>query len=144
MNPDEYVKKEKEYFDHKAKVNKSLYYTFSIAKILLTISITVLSSIFVNGGITSIIIAIISGLATLAESLLFLFKSNEKWIMYRSASEAMQRNELLFKSKSGEYGNLSEDEAKRKYYENIQMIFDCCNESWNTMEKASGKGIHNA
>ena len=128
---------QKNYFSKKAASNKKRYYVFSIAKLVISLLVTVLSSAYASGGCSpiSIVIAILSALMTLVEGITLLCKYNENWIIYRMTSESIKKEEYLFRTRTGIYYGEDGQQAFNAFVQNFEALIQSSNNQWENIYK---------
>ncbi|MCD8059436.1 MAG: DUF4231 domain-containing protein [Bacteroides fragilis] len=124
------VSTQQEYFSERASSNKKHYYVTSILKLVISLTITVLSSVMFDTSPVSIIVAVLSAIMALIEGILLLCKYNENWIMYRMTSENLKKEEYLFKTRTGEYYMLDDSQAFNIFVRNIEEVIQNSNKHW--------------
>lgn len=127
------VTAQRTYFSKKASKSKKYYYFVSIAKLVVSLVITVLSSAKSGASPISMIVSILSALIALTEGILLLYKFNENWIVYRLTSENLKKEEFLFKTRSGEYYNIDDSQAYNYFVQNIEAIIQSSNKQWESI-----------
>ena len=113
MNKKEYMEKrlesQKKYFSKSSRENKNKYTFFSITKLSISLSITILSLIFGEHSIESIIISILASVITFIDGILLLKKYHENWINYRVTNEKLKKEECYYYTNSEKYFGLKEE-----------------------------------
>lgn len=128
---------QRNYFSKKAASNKKGYYVVSIAKLVISLLVTVLSSASASGGSSpiSIVIAILSALMTLVEGIMLLCKYNENWIIYRMTSESIKKEEYLFRTHTGIYCGEDSQQAFNAFVQNFETLIQSSNKQWESVCK---------
>ncbi len=90
------------WYSKKAKLNKWLFYSFSVVTIVLPAVTTLLTAIS-NDFAVRCISSCLSSLTAIFTALLALFKFQHKWIQYRTTSEALQTELSRMISQTKEY-----------------------------------------
>lgn len=146
MEPEEYIRNrvdnQIQYFGIAAAKNKKWFYVISILKIVLSLVLCIGSAIYGKGSGESIIVSVVSGVLALLESLMILFKSNEKWIIYREASEKLKKEKNLFLTMTGSYYSMSKEDAFNTFTQKIEFILDETNSQWKGIESKKGEKVN--
>ncbi len=127
MTADEYIKKRVEdqiaWYDAKAKSNKRYHLWMKGLIIILSASIPFLSSIDVsNPEIKNVIFAGLGASITILSGISGLLKFHEKWTKYRTTSQALTGEKILYSTKAGHYSNPSVSFAN--FVENVEGIIN--------------------
>lgn len=134
MDKKEYIKKrldsQKKYFSKSSKENKNKYIFFSITKLSISLSITILSLIFGEHSISSIIISILAAIITFLDGILLLKKYQENWINYRVTNEQLKKEESYYYTDSEKYFGLSEESKFNLFVQCIENIIQNSNQVW--------------
>ena len=144
MNTEDYIKnrleQQRKWYDEKSNWNKVRYKFAKLVVIIVSVSIP-----FLAGLINSerewlkIVVAIGGLLIAFIEGLSNLNKYQENWINYRQSAEFLEREKLLFLTKSGPYKT---DNSLQNLVERIEHFTQQENKSWiqfNQKEKEGGK-----
>lgn len=91
------------WYNKKSVSNQQWYKFFQITKIVLAVSIPVLTLIITSESILKITLSIIGALIAIIESVSRLNSYKDLWVKYRLVSEALNREKLLFDSKVPPY-----------------------------------------
>ena len=146
MTQEEYIKNRVDnqisYFGSAASKNKKGFYVLSICKIALSLGLCMGAAIFGKGSGESIVVATMSAMITMAESIMLLFKSNEKWVIYREASEKLKKEKFLFSTMTGPYYLSDDKEAFNCFAQKVEAILDETNVQWTGIEKKKGEEVH--
>ncbi|RHO73517.1 DUF4231 domain-containing protein [Ruminococcus sp. AF45-4BH] len=110
-----------EYYHYRAKKCKTEYYGLSIVKYVALAAIPVIQSF---GGIGKYpwIAAVASSVCLLIESILKLWKTEEKWILYRSTSNTLMSEQRQYVTKKGKY--FQKEDCLAEFVENVECIVD--------------------
>ena len=98
---------------------KYLYYFLSTVGIVLPLCIPVINC-FDNPH--CIFVTAASVFTSLVTSLLSLLKLHDKWINYRSVTEAMQTELTLYASKCSDYSDCTDEERNKLFAERIETL----------------------
>ncbi len=96
-------KKQLKRYEHEARLNKRLFYSFNIPIIIVAASVPVLVSLKFN--ITAIIFSLIVAIAT-GISALCNFK--EMWQRHRLLAETLKREKALYETRTGQYEHVKD------------------------------------
>lgn len=139
MTEQEYLKNrvftQRAYFSKKATNSKRKYYVCSIAKLSISLSITIVSLVVGTGSSSSIVVSVLSALVALIEGILLLCKYNENWITYRMTNEKLKKEEILFETMTGEYFEMNKSDAFNLFVQNIEAIIQNSNNQWESIYK---------
>lgn len=110
-----------EYYHFRAKKCKREYYGFSIVKYVALAAIPVIQSF---GGIKKYpwLAAIFSSLSLLIESILKLWKTEEKWILYRSTSNTLMSEQRQYVVKRGK--QLENEDEFGEFVKRVESVVD--------------------
>ncbi|MGX1929714.1 DUF4231 domain-containing protein [Flagellimonas sp. 2504JD4-2] len=107
MSDNEYVKNRLEdqinWYNKKSVTNQKWHKFFQIMKIVLAVSIPVLTLVITEETMLKITLSIIGALIAIIESVSRLNGYKDLWIKYRLVSEALNREKLLFESQVAPY-----------------------------------------
>ena len=110
MNQEEYIDLRLEdqinWYSKKSAVNQKKHKFWQVVKILTALMITVLTIWIVNGvDWLKYLIGILGAFIVFIESFISIFNYKELWITYRLSSERLQREKLLFLTKTNPYNS---------------------------------------
>lgn len=110
-----------EYYHFRASKCKYEYYGFNIAKYIALAAIPVIQSF---GGIGKYpwIATIASSVCIFLESILKLWRTEEKWILYRSTSNRLMSEQRQYVTKRGKYYKKEDEFAE--FIERVEGIVD--------------------
>ena len=108
MNQDEYIKQRLDdqikWYSAKSSVYQKKYKYWQVIKIVVALSITVLTLWLVDGvELLKFIIGILGAFIVFIESFVTIFNYKELWVEYRKTSERLKREKLLFQTKTDPY-----------------------------------------
>ncbi|WP_149274913.1 DUF4231 domain-containing protein [Pareuzebyella sediminis] len=110
MKPEEYIEdrleSQRKWYSEKSSLNKDYYNGFKIATIVFSVLIPLIagSMQFASAkGSISLIVGILGTLVAILTSVLELMKFKEKWINYRTASERLKHEKILWETKTSPY-----------------------------------------
>jgi|GEM_PF-1856256 hypothetical protein len=121
-------KKQLTRYEHDAKLNKRLFYSFNIPIIILAASVPVLVSLKFNilAIIFSLLVAIGTGITALCN-----FK--EQWQQNRLLAEAMKREKVYYDTKTQQYDHVKDTEEL--FIEAVEHKMSEHQQSWREMMK---------
>jgi len=91
------------YYDGKSILNKRLYHGFQILVLILIAAIPSIGTILDTREQIVLFITIAALILLIAQGILSLYGFHEKWINYRTTTEALRREGELFKQQAGDY-----------------------------------------
>ena len=108
MNQDEYINLRLEdqikWYSKKSAINQKKHKFWQVVKILSALMITLLTIWIVDGADwLNYFIGILGAFIVFIESFISIFNYKELWITYRLSSERLQREKLLFLTKTTPY-----------------------------------------
>ena len=124
------LESQKKYFSKSSRENKNKYTFFSITKLSISLSITILSLIFGEHSIESIIISILASVITFIDGILLLKKYHENWINYRVTNEKLKKEECYYYTNSEKYFGLKEESKFNLFVQCIENIIQNSNQVW--------------
>lgn len=138
MTSEEYIKDRVEgqinWFNKKSKTNKLYFLSFTTAQVVLAALIPLLTGFISETnyfqhiiGVVGVIIAVISGV-------MMTFKFQEKWKQYRMTSEQLNREKILFQTKTGQY--TTEGNSDRRLVTSVETILSEEANSWKELMKS--------
>lgn len=109
MNDQEYLelrlKDQIKWYSKKASNSKKYHIIFKGLIIILSASIPLLAGLNFDNTCKNVFLAIIGFIIAVLAGLSSLFKFHENWTEYRTTSETLKHEELLYLTKSGPYEN---------------------------------------
>ena len=143
MNEQDYVQTriddQIDWYEKKSAFNKTRYQTLKLIVIVLSVSIPLMTGLIsddtfwlkVSVGISGVIIAMIEGIQS-------LYKFHENWLLYRNASEFLNREKLFYTTRSGPY---AAEASLQKLVERVESFTSEENKSWTAItQENKGKG----
>ena len=110
LTGDEYVEQrlapEIDYYEGRAAQNKRCFHGFSTLAIVASAVVPVLAAADTDRWV----LAGAGGLATVALSILALFKWQENWLQFRGNAESLKKERALYDTRSGPYRDLDDDD----------------------------------
>lgn len=126
MNIDNYiterVESQQKWFSDKSSLNKLHSNLIIGATVVLSILVPYVVSL--NGAIVQILSVLCAILVFFGTS----FKFNDKWKIYRLASELLKREKILFQTKAGIHHE--NDDTESIFVESVEQIIYNCNDNW--------------
>lgn len=106
-----------EWYICKASFYKTLYYSLSVVLIMINASIPIINQIEFRE--SSLLVSIISSVATVITSVITLFAMKDTWYRYRFSVELMKKECMLFNIKHKMYANADRNEIFIERFESI-------------------------
>lgn len=107
MDQQEYLDKRVEdqirWYSVKSKSNQNRHNTYLVIKLILAISIPVLSLFLNDFTPMKYIIGIVGASIALIEGIQKIYNYQDLWVNYRNTAEALKRERMLFDTKTGHY-----------------------------------------
>jgi hypothetical protein len=128
-------------FAKRADRHKVRYKRLQLISITLSASTTILSALSTNKllGQFDWIVPVISGLATLATTLLSQTNTQKMWVHSRDISQQLQTQLFLYLQCSGEYAGTQDDVERLKLFsKRLMEVWSQAQESWS-QQASSGK-----
>lgn len=123
------------YYKNRCKSLKYEYYTLSIIVIIATAIIPIFTIAVDAISILKYVVAALSAIATILNSILLLRKTKEKWTEYRVTYEQLKHEKTMFTSGVGKYCN--GDECA--FIEACENIMCSEHKVWYDLMKSSSK-----
>ena len=142
MNAQDYIKNRLEqqidWYNDKSKLNKRYYKTAKLIVIIVSVSIPFLAG-FINDDRTwlKIVVAIGGLLIAFLEGISNLNKYHDNWVNYRQSAEYLEREKLLFLTKSGPY---RENNSLQDLVERVEHFTNQENQNWTQFNKQDTEG----
>ncbi len=95
-----------EYYERRAAANKRCFHCASVLAIIAAASIPVAATVDLDRWA----LAGLGALATVALSLLALFKWQENWLQFRGNAEALKKERAFYDTRTGPYRGLGDDD----------------------------------
>lgn len=112
MKEEEYlndrIEKERKYYSAKAIANKRLNIALKSLTVILATLIPFVNNVEFQPLYKNIIIGGFGTLVAILTAVGGLFRFHEKWLMYRSASEGLKSEVLLYRTRSGVYKGVAD------------------------------------
>ncbi|WP_299886929.1 DUF4231 domain-containing protein [uncultured Lacinutrix sp.] len=136
MSSENYIKERIDnqiiWYNHESSKNKKWYYRLRILEIVFALAIPFLSNIVIEESSWTLrIISVLGLLIAFIASILSLLKFQENWVEYRSTSENLKSEKLMFLSKSGPY---NKDESYQILVQRIEEIITKENSKWYRLQ----------
>ena len=135
MGTDEYINcrlnPQIDWYSSKANLHKRIYYVLASLIGVTAASITVT----VATDVDKVFVAILGGAVSSLTVLQSLLKSHEKWLGYRSACEDLKREKYYFKTLSGHYKGLDEDETLATLVDRSENIISSEHQEWRSSNR---------
>lgn len=112
MTEDQYIKEriadQIKWYSDKATSNKLLNHWTKGAIIVFSATIPLLAGLDFCSGLKNVILGILGALIAILSGLSGLLKFQEKWTEYRTTSETLKHEKILFQTKTGPYSEETE------------------------------------
>ena len=112
-------------------MHKRVYHFLAALIGVIAASITVTAA----AGVDKIIVAVLGGAISSLTVLQSLLKSHEKWLGYRSACEDLKREKYYFKTTSGHYSGLHEDDVLSTLVDRSESIISSEHQEWRSSNR---------
>lgn len=122
-----------DWYDKKSQFEKKWYYHIRTLQLVLSASIPILTGFVLDYHWILKIIAIIGALITVLEGVSSVKKYHEKWIQYRTISEALKKEKYTFSARAGVYDSENIDVLKT-LVERCENIISSENINWANMD----------
>ena len=90
-----------------------------------------LAALFVSSVLSSVIVVV--------TAFLQMEKYFENWILYRTTTEALKREKILYENNAGEYATLNEVEKNRTLVERVEAMLSSENAKFFALQQQSRK-----
>jgi hypothetical protein len=128
---DDRVEDQLKYYSRKGGQNKKYYLGLKISQLIAAALLPFVSVfISVEHDWAKYVVAFLGTLVTILEGVLAVGKYHEKWIMYRSAGEALKQEKFLFLMQAGNYTGA---DAAMQFVNRIELILGKENSGWQQM-----------
>lgn len=128
---DDRVEDQLKFYSRKGALNKNYYLRLKISQLIAAALLPFVSVfISVEHDWAKYLVAFLGTLVTILEGVLAVGKYHEKWIMYRSAGEALKQEKFLFLMQAGNYTG---DDAAMQFVNRIELILGKENSGWQQM-----------
>ena len=132
MNEEEYLSKrvasQIEWYDHKSRSNKHWFMVLTLIQSLLALLLPFLSGFLTTTDmVLKITIGAIGLIIASMANILAIFKFQEKWISFRTTSEALVHEKYLYDTKTAHY--CGEDPFKA-FVERMENLLSTENSQW--------------
>lgn len=127
-----------QWFSKQSRFNKYFYYTF---KLILTASAVVLPALtsYVDVDGMKILIGLFSIITAFLANINSLFNFKDKWLIYRSAAEALRSEKFSFEAGSGRYKEIADKNTL--LVDTIEGYLNKVNAQWkDTVNLENDKG----
>lgn len=138
MVSEEYLKRvegQRKWYSGKSSKYKKLYQYSCVIKVVFIGLIPIVSLVNENINCTKYLIPILSFGALITESVQSIFQYHENWTNYRCTSEALKKEQNLYKTKSGVYRDTPESMIDNMFVERCEDIISNENSKWVTTTK---------
>jgi hypothetical protein len=128
-------------FTHRADRHKVRYKRLQLTSITLAVGTTILSALSASKTVEQLdwIVLAVSGLATLATTLLSQTNTQKMWVQSRDISQQFQTQLFLYLQSAGAYANIPDDSERLKLFSNCLMeVWSQAQENWS-QQTSSGK-----
>lgn len=129
MTQQEFIQKvdtDQHWYSAKAKGCRRYHILFRIFVIVISATLTILASVEFNG--KNLTIAIMSSAIVVVTSISELMKFREKWTEYRTTSELIKAEKVLFETNTDPYSKA--DGSFNLYVQNHELIKKSENQKW--------------
>ena len=107
MNEKEYISERLDdqigWYSKESKINQNWHKTIQVIKIILAVSIPVVSLLLGDETILKIVVSVIGALIAILEAVSRLNTYKDLWVKYRMTSETLKREKILFAAKAPPY-----------------------------------------
>lgn len=107
MEPEAYLKNRLEdqmkWYGQKSKTNQNYHKNFQTLKVILAVSIPVITLLINDEWLLKITVAIVGSLIAILESISRLNSYKDLWITYRMIAETLKREKILYDTKVDPY-----------------------------------------
>lgn len=124
-----------EYYDNRSTKFQNEHYRLSVAGIILTAAIPILTLFLDIAPWTKYIIALVGAISSVLTSVLFLRRSKENWIESRSICEALKSEKEKYLHNCGQYQNLSQVDRDSLLVETCEALMNEERSNWSTRMK---------
>ena len=135
MDTNEYIKcrlnSQISWYSKRAAIHKWIYHILAASIGIIGVAITVV--VAADG--EKILIAVLGGLVSSFTVFQALVKSHEKWLGYRSACEDLKREKYYFKTTSGHYSSLHEDDVLSTLVDRSESIISSEHQEWRSSNR---------
>jgi len=112
MTEEEYIKdrvdNQIKWYSDKATLNKNLHHWTKIAVIVFSAAITLIAGFKFDTTAKDITLGVLGTFIAIVSGLSGLLKFQEKWTEYRTTSETLKHEKMLFVTKTGPFDNTEE------------------------------------
>ena len=126
-------------FAKRADRHKSRYKRLQVMSITLAVATTILSAISASRvfGPLDWLVPAVSGVATLATTLLSQTNTQKMWIQSRNISQQFQMELFLYLQSTGDYGKTQDDEEQLKLFSaRLMAVWSQAQENWSQQVSA--------
>lgn len=120
-----------EWYNRRAGRHKWSYHILAALTGVLAASVAVTAATDVD----KLFLAILGGVISSLTVLQTLLKSHEKWLGYRSASEDLKREKYFFKTKSGHYMGLRDQDIISTLVDRAESIISSEHQEWRSSNR---------
>ncbi|XCP85341.1 DUF4231 domain-containing protein [Roseburia hominis] len=127
------------YYARRAKRCKYQYYGFNIIKFIALAAIPIIQMIDVTAD-RPWIAAMASSICLLVESIMGMWRTREKWIIYRDTYNQLGREQRIYATGSGKYAE--KEKRFHKFVMNIEALISDEARKWCEVVREKEKDIH--
>ena len=128
-------------FARRASRHKARYKRLQIASVTLAISTTMLAALSASAvlGQWEWVVTAVSGLATLATTLLSQTNTQKMWVESRNMSQQFQMELFLYLQASGEYRHIQDEaESLKIFSQRLMNVWSQAQEKWSQRASSAG------
>lgn len=133
----EYVQRTTLWYDRAATRNMNIFIVLKVAQISIAAGIPVVSLVTSLRDIQPIIAGVAGALLVVIEGVQQTCQFQQRWIQFRSACEALRREQSLFQALAGPYRSIADPEASLA--ERVNEIVASENNSWKLLYSQPSK-----
>jgi hypothetical protein len=133
MTPEEYISKrldeQYEWLSKKSSTNQRWYRRLRAAEICLASSVPVLAAYAMSSESAQLGAAVAGALTAIVAGSMGLWKHQELWVQYRATAEALQREKMIYLTRTPPYDN--PDEAFATLVNRVESLLGADTASWS-------------
>lgn len=121
------------YYESKSQYNKTLYYRISIAAVVASALVPVVSVFMPSDIVPKLIITLLSATTTILTSIQVLFNAKDLWTKYRANATRLTAFLHQYYAHSGPFAGLGEEEAFQLLVQMSEAQMEDENKGWGSM-----------
>ena len=135
MTAEEYIKERLEdqigWYSKESKKNQNWHKTIQVIKIILAVSIPVVSLLIGDETVLKIVVSVIGALIAILEAVSRLNTYKDLWVKYRMSSESLKREKILFETKAAPFDG---EDAYNLLVTRCEKIMSSENQFWTSLQ----------